>query len=63
MVQLAHRRRYATSSGTVFTHHAIWIPVEVVWQRSNAAERIHGGRSVAARLEAEEKGAHPPLQA
>jgi len=63
MVQLAHRGRHVASSGTVCTHHAIWIPVGVVWQGGNAAERVHGSRSVAASVKAEEKGAQPPLQA
>jgi hypothetical protein len=58
MDQLAQGGQYAASSGAERAHHAIRIPVAVVRQGDDAAERVLSGRAVTESLETNEKGAN-----
>ena len=56
MGQLAGGGKHAAGGCTKRAHHAIRIPVAVVWQGDDAAERAHSGRAVTEGLKAKEKG-------
>lgn len=58
MGQLARGGKHAAGGGAERAHHAIRIPVAVVRQEDDAAERVYSGRAVTDSLEANEKGAN-----
>jgi len=60
--ELARRERDATSGGAYCTHHAIWIPVTVVWSRGDAAGCVGGRPAVATSFGSETKGTGPIQQ-
>jgi len=57
MGQLARQGRHAAGGGAGPAHHAIRIPISVVWRRVNAAEDVSGGTAVATGLKADKRGA------
>jgi hypothetical protein len=57
--QLAPGGKHAASGSTECAHHAIWIPVAVVWGRGDAAKCDKDGPAVAVCLAADEKGLDP----
>lgn len=56
MGQLARGGKHAAGGSAERAHHAIRIPVAVVRQGDDAAERVLGGRAVTDKLKAEAKG-------
>jgi hypothetical protein len=56
MGELARRNRHAASSSSECAHYAIWIPVTVVWRRSDAAECVDGRKAAAIGVASETKG-------
>jgi len=56
MGQLARKGRHASQCSAKCAHHEIWIRVEVVRRRGDAAEGINGCTAVAPGIEAGKKG-------
>jgi len=55
--QLARGGKHVASGGTERAHHAIRVPVAVVWRRGDPAEGIDGGSAFTAGVATEERGA------
>jgi hypothetical protein len=56
MGELARRNRHAASNSSECAHHAIWIPVTVVWRGSDATKCVDCSKAVAIGVAAETRG-------